>query len=70
MIMTDQNHQIPSELQTGSAVGMQAMDQALLDAIHNKLVDSDDAVRFAHDKSKFQRFVTDTTILTKADLAT
>jgi twitching motility protein PilT len=70
LIMTDQVHQIPSELQTGGALGMQGMDQALLDAIQNKLIDSDDAVRFAHDKSKFQRFVTDTTILTKADIAT
>ena len=31
--MTDQTHQIPSQLQTGKDLGMQLMDQALLDAI-------------------------------------
>ena len=30
LIMTDQTHQIPAQLQTGKDVGMQLMDQALL----------------------------------------
>lgn len=63
LIMTDQTHQIPAQLQTGRDLGMQMMDQALLEAIQRKEVDPDDAVRFASDKSLFQRFVTDTTIL-------
>ena len=60
LITTDQTHQIPSQIQTGKNVGMQAMDHALLDAIQGKEIDADDAIRFANDKKKFQRFVTDT----------
>ncbi len=63
LIMTEQTHQIPAQLQTGRDVGMQLMDQALLDAINGKLIDPDDAYRFATDRSKFERFVTDTTVL-------
>jgi twitching motility protein PilT len=67
LIMTDQTHQIPAQLQTGRDLGMQLMDQALMDAIQRKEVDPDDAFRFASDKSLFQRFVTDTTVLGKLD---
>ena len=60
LITTDQTHQIPSQIQTGKNAGMQALDQALLEAIQAKEIDPDDAIRFANDKKKFQRFVTDT----------
>lgn len=63
LIMTEQTHQIPAQLQTGKNVGMQLMDQALIDAIAHKLVDPDDAYRYANDRKKFERFVTDTTVL-------
>jgi twitching motility protein PilT len=63
LIMTEQTHQIPAQLQTGKEVGMQLMDQALLDAINARQIDPDDAYRFASDRSKFERFVTDTTVL-------
>ena len=63
LIMTDQTHQIPAQLQTGKSVGMQLMDQALIDAISQKLVDPDDAYIYANDRKKFERFVTDTTVL-------
>jgi twitching motility protein PilT len=63
LIMTEQTHQIPAQLQTGKDVGMQLMDQALLDAIAKKSIDPDDAYRFAADRKKFERFVTDTTVL-------
>jgi len=63
LIMTEQTHQIPAQLQTGKELGMQLMDQALLDAITKKAVDPDDAYRFATDRKKFERFVTDTTVL-------
>ncbi|MGW8367708.1 MAG: type IV pilus twitching motility protein PilT [Gammaproteobacteria bacterium] len=63
LIMTDQTHQIPAQLQTGRNEGMQLMDQALVDAIARKLIDPDDAYRFAIDRKKFERFVTDTTML-------
>jgi len=67
LIMTDQSHQIPSQLQTGRNVGMQLMDQALLDSIRAKEVDPDDAFRYALDKKKFQRFVTDSDIVPTMD---
>ena len=68
LIMTDQTHQIPAQLQTGKDLGMQMMDQALLDAIQRKLIDPDDAFRFATDKDMFQRFVTDTSVLPKFEV--
>ena len=69
LIMTDQTHQIPSQLQTGKEYGMQLMDMALLAAIRAKEIDPDDAFAYATDKRQFQNFVTDTTILPKLDLA-
>jgi twitching motility protein PilT len=63
LISTEQTHQIPAQLQTGKSEGMQMMDQALIDAIGAKLIDPDDAYRFANDRRKFERFVTDTTVL-------
>ncbi len=68
LIMTDQTHQIPAQLQTGKDLGMQMMDQALLDAIQRKQIDPDDAFRFATDKGLFQRFVTDTSVLPKFEV--
>jgi len=70
LIMSDQTHQIPAQLQTGRDLGMQTMDQALLEAIEAKTIDPDDAFRFAHDKKRFQRFVTNTDVLPKLDIAT
>ena len=67
LIMTDQSHQIPGQLQTGRDVGMQLMDQALLESIQAHEVDPDDAVRHALDKRKFQRFVTDSGIVPTLD---
>ena len=67
LIMSDQTHQIPAQLQTGRDVGMQLMDQALLDAIEKREVDPDDAFRYANDKRMFKRFVTDTGILPVLD---
>jgi twitching motility protein PilT len=69
LILTDQTHQVPSQLQTGRDLGMQMLDQALLDAIQRKEVDPDDAFRYASDKSLFTRYVTDTSVLPKADAA-
>ena len=68
LIMTDQSHQIPAQLQTGRDVGMQLMDQALMQAIEANQVDPDDAFRYANDKKKFKRFVTDTGILPTLDV--
>ncbi len=63
LIMNDQSHQIPAQLQTGKDLGMQVMDMALLEAIEAKEIDPDDAFRFANDKRKFQRFVTETSMI-------
>ncbi len=68
LIMSDQTHQIPAQLQTGRDVGMQLMDQALLAAIEAGEVDPDDAFRYANDKRKFKRYVTDTGILPTLDV--
>lgn len=67
LIMTDQSHQIPAQLQTGRDQGMQIMDQTLLEAIERNEIDPDDAFRYANDKKKFQRFVTDTSVLPTLD---
>ena len=68
LITSDQTHQIPSQMQTGKALGMQMMDQTLLDFINAKEIDPDDAIRFAIDKKKFQRFVTDTDLVPIIDI--
>jgi twitching motility protein PilT len=47
---------------------MQLMDQALFAAIEANEVDPDDAFRYAGDKKKFKRFVTDTGILPTLDM--
>ena len=48
---------------------MQVMDQGLLDAIVAKEIDPDDAIRFASDKKKFHRYVTNTDLVPKIDLS-
>ena len=68
LITSDQTHQIASQLQTGRDYGMQVMDQALLDAINAKEIDPDDAIRFANEKKKFQRFVTNTDLVPILDI--
>jgi twitching motility protein PilT len=69
LIMTDQTHQIPSQLQMGKEYGMQLLDQALLAAIQAKEVDPDDAFSYALDKRQFQRFVTDIGAVPRAEPA-
>lgn len=68
LIATDQTHQIPSQVQTGKHLGMQLMDQALLDAVTHKQINPNDAYLYADDKSQFERFVTDTAILPHVQL--
>jgi twitching motility protein PilT len=69
LMMTDQTHQIPTQLQTGKDLGMQTLDMALLAAVQAKEIDPDDAYAYANDKRVLSRFVTDTGILPKLDLA-
>jgi len=67
LIQTEQTHQIPSQLQMGRDLGMQLLDQSLLAAIAARTIDPDDAYSYATDKRPFQKFVTDTSMLPKAD---
>ncbi len=69
LITADQTHQIPTQLQTGKDFGMQTMDVALLEAINDKRVDPGDACRYATEIKKFERFVTDSTILRTLEVA-
>jgi len=69
LITSDQTHQIASQLQTGKDLGMQVMDQALLDAIVAKEIDPDDAIRYAAEKKKFHRYVTNTDLVPTIDLS-
>ena len=66
LIMSDKIFQIPNQIQTGSSMGMQLKDQALLSAVQAKEVDPDDAYLHANDKKLFQHFVTDPSLLPKA----
>jgi twitching motility protein PilT len=59
LIMTDQTHQIPSQLQMGKDQGMQLLDQALLTAIAAKEIDPEQAYGYASDKRQFARYVPD-----------
>jgi twitching motility protein PilT len=67
LILTDQTHQLPSQLQTGKEFGMQMFDQALLSAVTARQIDPDDAFSYATEKRLLQKFVTDTSMLPKSD---
>lgn len=69
LILNNKIFQIPASIQTGRELGMQLMDQALLDAIKNKEIDPDDAYLNAVDKKQFQRFVTDADLLPQINMA-
>jgi twitching motility protein PilT len=67
LVQTDQNHQIPSQVQMGREFGMQMLDQGLLAAVQAKEVDPDDAYSYSVDKRVLQKFVTDSSLLPKLD---
>ena len=69
LIQTEQTHQIPTQLQMGRDLGMQLLDQALLGAIAARTIDPDDAYTYANEKRAFQKYVTDTSMLSKVDAA-
>lgn len=68
LLMTGKIFQIPMKIETGRALGMQLLDQALLEAVQKKQLDPDDAYVHAHDKKLLQRFVTDPHVLPKISL--
>jgi twitching motility protein PilT len=70
LIMTDQTHQVPNQLQTGREFGMQMLDQALLAAVQAKEIDPDDAIVYATEKRVLQKFATETGLVPRLDAPT
>ena len=68
LIQTDQTHQIPEPDADRKDLGMQLLDQALLDALSAKEIDPDDAVTYANDRRPFQQYVTDTALMPKLEV--
>jgi len=68
MLTTGKIFQIPMQIETGRALGMQLLDQALLEAVQKKQIDPDDAYVRAQNKKPLQRFVTDPHVLPKISL--
>jgi twitching motility protein PilT len=68
LILADKTFQIAASMQTGRDLGMQLMDQALLQAVQRKEVDPDDAYSHANDKKLLQTFVTDPKLVPKMAL--
>ncbi len=69
LIQSEQSHQIPTQMQMGRDLGMSLLDQALLASIAAREIDPDDAYNYATDKKSFQKYVTDTSMLPKMDMA-
>ena len=67
LIMTDQSHQIPNQLQTGREFGMQMLDQALLAAVQAKEIDPDDAFAYVTEKRILQKYATDTSVMPRVE---
>lgn len=54
--------QIPMRMETGRNLGMQLMDQALLEAVQNRVVDPNDVYLYAQDKKPFLQYITDASL--------
>jgi len=63
LILQRRIFQIPDQLQTGRDLGMQLMDQVLLEGVKSGRFDGNDAYLHAHDKKGFQGYVTDPSVL-------
>ena len=68
LLLSGRTFQIPSAMQTGRELGMQLMDQALVEAVQKKEIDADAAYLHAQDKKLLQRFVTDPKLLPQVNL--
>ncbi|MFH1096127.1 MAG: type IV pilus twitching motility protein PilT [Candidatus Desantisbacteria bacterium] len=55
LIREGKTHQMPSIIQTSARDGMQSMDQTLRNLVMQRKISPDDALRFAIDKSGFER---------------
>lgn len=67
MVMDGRTHLIPSQMQTGKSSGMMLMDQALLRAVEDGIIDPDEAYQLALEKKPFLRHVTDSNLLPMDD---
>jgi twitching motility protein PilT len=63
LLTSGKAYQIPMRMETGRKLGMQLMDQALLEAVQNKVVDPNDAYLHAQDKKLFLPYITDTSLV-------
>jgi twitching motility protein PilT len=68
LLLSGKVFQIPAAMQTGRDLGMQLMDNALVDAVQRKDIDPDAAYLHAQDKKLLQRFVTDPKLLPQVAL--
>jgi twitching motility protein PilT len=67
LIREGKTHQIPSAIGTGRRLGMQLMDQALLNLVRAGDIDPDEAYLKATDKQEFVLFVTNPETLSGAE---
>ena len=58
LIRDGKTFQIPSIMQTGKAVGMVKMDDAIMELLQNQVVTPEEASMAANDKNIFARFLT------------
>jgi twitching motility protein PilT len=63
LLMAGKAFQIPMRMATGRNIGMQLMDQALLEAVQSKAVDPNDAYLHAQDKKLFLPYITDISLV-------
>jgi twitching motility protein PilT len=63
LILQRRIFQVPDQLQTGRNLGMQLMDQVLLEGVKSGRFDPNDVYLQAHDKKAFQGYVTDPSVL-------
>jgi twitching motility protein PilT len=68
LLMAGRAFQITSAMQTGRELGMQLMDQALVEAVQAREIDPDEAYLHAQDKKLLQRFVTNPKLLPQVNL--
>ncbi len=68
LLLSGKTVQIPAAILTGRQLGMQLLDQALIEAVQAKEIDPDAAYMQAHDKKQLQRFVTDPKLLPQVSL--
>jgi twitching motility protein PilT len=68
MIREGKVFQIPGAIGTGRRVGMQLMDQALLQLVKAGEVDPDEAFLKAVDRREFVKYVTESSLLNLAEM--